>query len=136
MPEKSAIEQVVRAFNYISSVMMFTTALVRFIEYDADAVKMDGPYIIFTFYLVIFGILIGCAEYEAMHILLYIEFLISYSGKGLFLIFVGALLFDTRRPIDLWTSIILCLIGMFNLMMCCISLKRDKGGNDSTFNDK
>lgn len=68
-----------------------------------------------------------------IHILKYIEFLVTANGKGLYLIFIGILLFDSRRDVDLCTSIVLCLVGLFNIILCCIALKRDKAGDDYTF---
>ena len=119
MPEKSAVYSIVKALNYICAVAMFGTALVRYSEYDAKIILMDGFYLAFTFYLFIFGILLAAAEYEVVHILKYIEFLITQTGKGLFLIFIGVLLFDNRRAVDLWASLSLTLVGIFNLMVTC-----------------
>lgn len=98
---------------------MFVTALVRYSEYDAKVILMDGFYLAFTFYLFIFGIILAAAEYEVIHILKYIEFLITQTGKGVFLIFIGVLLFDNRRVVDLWASLSLTLVGIFNLFLRC-----------------
>jgi len=105
---------------------MFLTAIIRYSEYNAKIIFMDGFYLAFTFYLFIFGILLAAAEYEVVHILKYIEFLISQSGKGFFLIFIGVLLFDNRRAVDLWASLTLTLVGLFNLMATCFPEYTDK----------
>ena len=81
---------------------------------------MDGFYLAFTFYLYIFGVLLGTAEYEYIKVLKYIEFLVSNTGKGTFLIFIGILLFDDTRAVDLWASMIISLIGIFNIIVSCM----------------
>ena len=62
--------------------MMFITASIRYMNYDSKAIFMDGFYLAFTFYLYIFGVLLGTAEYEYIKVLKYIEFLVSNTGKG------------------------------------------------------
>lgn len=42
---------------------MFIAATLRFIDYDAKVIFMDGFYLAFTFYLYLFGVLISAAEY-------------------------------------------------------------------------
>ena len=96
---------------------MFITASIRYLNYDSKAIFMDGFYLAFTFYLYIFGLLLGTAEYEYITVLKYIEFLVSSTGKGTFLIFIGLLLFDPKRAIDLWASLIISLIGFFNIII-------------------
>ena len=119
LPPRTCIYTVIRVFNYMCSFTMFLTALIRYSQYDANQILMDGFYLAFTFYLFIFGILMAAAEYQVIHILKYIEFLTTQSGKGFFLIFIGVLLFDTRRTIDLWASLSLTLVGLFNFMVKC-----------------
>jgi len=41
---------------------MVLTAVIRYIDYDPEKIFMDGFYIAFTFYLIIFGALIFAAE--------------------------------------------------------------------------
>jgi hypothetical protein len=100
--------------------MMFITASIRYFNYDSKAIFMDGFYLAFTFYLYIFGILLGTAEYEYITVLKYIEFLVSSAGKGIFLVFIGILLFDDTRTIDLWASLVISIIGLFNLIVSCM----------------
>ena len=100
--------------------MMICTATLRYIEYDKDNILMDGFYLAFTFYLYIFSLLLGTAEYKYIHVLKYIEVLITNVGKGLFLLFIGILLFDDSRSIDLTASIVLSFIGIFNIIIGCV----------------
>ena len=107
--------------------MMFITASIRYINYDSKAIFMDGFYLAFTFYLYIFGLLLGTAEYEYIKVLKYIEFLVSNTGKGTFLIFIGILLFDDTRAVDLWASMIISVIGIFNIIVSCMKpIKKEK----------
>ena len=55
---------------------MIATAVIRYIDYDPKKTYMDGFYLAFTFYLIIFGVLLFSAEREYVHILKFIEFLI------------------------------------------------------------
>lgn len=63
MPEKSCIEKMIKGCNYICCLMMMITSLVRYVEYDAETINMDMFYIVFTFYLSVFGVLLGAAEF-------------------------------------------------------------------------
>lgn len=106
---------------------MFITASIRYMNYDSKAIFMDGFYLAFTFYLYIFGLLLGTAEYEYIKVLKYIEFLVSNTGKGTFLIFIGILLFDDTRAVDLWASMIISVIGIFNIIVSCMKpVKQEK----------
>jgi len=96
---------------------MVASASLRFIAYDSVNVVMDGFYLAFTFYLYIFSVLLGSAEYKFIHVLKYIEFLTSSYGKGLFQLFIGILLFDDSRSEDIFASVILSLIGLFNIIV-------------------
>ena len=51
----------------------------------------------------------------------YFEFMAGQWGKGMFMILVGLLLFDTKYPADVVFSIMLLLIGSFNLLITCIA---------------
>ena len=64
MPEKSTLSKILKVLNYISGGTMFIAATLRFIDYDAKVIFMDGFYLAFTFYLYLFGVLIGAAEYQ------------------------------------------------------------------------
>jgi hypothetical protein len=80
---------------------------------------MDGFYVIFTCYLLVFSMFLFSAEYEFLVIVKYLACLTSYWGKGLFQVFVGVLLFDDRRVFELVASLYLLIVGMFNIVMGC-----------------
>jgi len=56
---------------------MVLTAVVRYIDYDPAKIFMDGFYIAFTFYLIIFGVILFAAERQYVQILQFIEFLVT-----------------------------------------------------------
>ena len=123
MPEKTFFSKMIKGFNYICSVAMFTTAIYRFVTYDAAKIKMDGFYLAFTVYLLVFGILLTAAEYQYIKILQYIEFLASQRGRGFFLLWIGILLFEPKKDVDLWASLTLTLVGLFNIILSCMKDK-------------
>lgn len=136
MPTKSWFQSLVKKLNYFSSLVMLTASGLRFYEFDATKIFMDGFYLAFTVYLAIFGLLLAAAEYQFVNILKYLEFLFYESGKGFFLLFVGVLLFDPRTTADLFASILLTLVGLFNLMISWVSEKREYGDAISDIDEK
>lgn len=62
--------------NYLCAFTMVLTAVIRYIDYDSKKIYMDGFYLAFTFYLIIFGVVFFAAEREYVNILKFIEFLI------------------------------------------------------------
>ena len=49
-----------------------------------------------------------------------VQFLGYLAGKGLFLIFIALLLFNTEKNWDMFYSGFVALTGIFNLMASCI----------------
>jgi hypothetical protein len=125
MPEKSTLQKVSKIFNYVGALSMIITAVLRFVNYNATNFFVDGFYSVFTCYLIIFGVLLAAAEYQYAKIVKYFEFLISLRCRGYFMIFIGVLLFDNTKQVDLAASISLSLFGAFNIMVSCISDKKE-----------
>jgi len=69
LPETSFLEKLIKGMNYLCCFTMVLTAVVRYIEYDSEKIFMDGFYIAFTFYLIIFGVLLFAAERRYVKIL-------------------------------------------------------------------
>jgi len=63
MPEKTTLEKLIKALNYMSAMLMVLAANCRLYEYDAKNVFMDGFYLAFTLYLIVFGVMLAAAEY-------------------------------------------------------------------------
>ena len=110
-----------KVLNYIASAIMIFTSIWRLAQMNILTFFVDCFYTGFSVYLTLFGILLAAAEYQFVNILKYIEFLITYSGKGMFLIFVGVLLFDNQKQVDLIASLSLSMIGLFNIIVSCVS---------------
>ena len=95
----------------------------------------------FTFYLFPFAGLLLVAELRWQRILKYFSFIGYFYGRGMFILFVALLLFDTEYPIDAGISIFASLVGLFNVLMTCMSPqggmlqmhlgKESEGHNDS-----
>lgn len=62
LPETSFLEKLIKGMNYLCCATMVLTAVVRYVDYDPAKIFMDGFYIAFTFYLIIFGGLLFAAE--------------------------------------------------------------------------
>jgi hypothetical protein len=60
-------------------------------------------------------------------VIVYVEFLKSRLGKGLYIILVGLLLYDSTRTGDMAISIIIVLVGIFNIIVSCM---RDEEADD------
>lgn len=124
MPEKSWLQKGVKALNYLSCVAMVAVAIERFRTYDKEKIYMDGFYCIFTCYLFVFALFLFSAEYEVIVILKYFACLASYWGKGAFQIFVGVLLYDYQRKLEIAASLYLVVAGTFNFLTgCCRAIQ-------------
>ena len=96
-------------------------AIVRFTNFAGDKRPTDPFYYILTFYLFPFAGLLLVAELRWQRFLKYFEFLGYQYGKGMFMIFVALLIFDTTYPVDLAVSIMMSLVGVFNLVLLCLA---------------
>jgi len=67
-----------------------------------------------------FAFLIIIAEAEWRRVLKYVLFLKSQAGRGIFIMFVGLLVFEEKHANDIATSITLILIGAFNLIIAWV----------------
>ena len=84
-----------------------------------DAPK-DPFFYLLTIYLIPFCFLLISAEVKWTRVLKYVQFLGYQHGKGLFFIFIALLLFDTDYPWDALVSVIVTLVGFFNIISACI----------------
>lgn len=83
---------------------------------------VDRFYLLITLSIFAYGILLAAAEKES-NVLSKLEVVFSDTGKGLMLCYIGILLFDRDKVIDLWISICLVLVGFANLLTACIFKK-------------
>ena len=115
-------------------------AIVRFTYFgDKDLAPSDPFFYMFTFYLFPFAGLLLVAELRWQRLLKYFSFLGYFYGKGMFILFIGLLLFDVEYPVDAAISGFAFLVGIFNMLMTCLSpsgsllqmsLSNEDGSND------
>jgi hypothetical protein len=98
---------------------MIASAGLRIHYYDAMSFE-DGFYSVFSLYLIFFGLLLVAAEQRWIGMLKYFEFLTNEQGKAIFMIFIGALLFDSEKIYDLLCCAVLEVIGHLNCLYLCI----------------
>lgn len=103
----------------------------------------DPFYYFLTIYMLPFAVLIVVAEAQYRNVLKYIMFLKSQAGRGIFLMFVGFLVFEEKHPNDIATAILLTLVGTFNLVIAWVFpavahfkyLKKDMASSESEANN-
>src|SRR4051812_28608062 len=117
MADKSIFVRIVRLMNFIAALLMCIDAFIRFFDFNDEN---DGFFFILTFYLFGFAALLIMAEMRYKKVLVYLEFLKSRIGKGIYVILVGLLVFDDDRTADTTIGIILCLFGLFNIIVSCM----------------
>ena len=76
-------------------------------------------------FLLFFAALLITVELRLGSALFYIEFLRSRYGKGIYLILVGVLVFDSTKTADSIIAILILLIGFFNIMVSCMRNDRE-----------
>lgn len=69
LPEHSFLEKIIKGMNYMCCITMVLTAVIRYIDYDPEKIFMDGFYVAFTFYLIIFGAILFAAERQYVQVL-------------------------------------------------------------------
>ena len=85
----------------------------------SSSAPTDPFYYMLTFYLIPFAALLTVAELQYTRVLKYFQFLGHLHGRGLFMIFVALLLFDTKYAVDTAVSIGVMTIGLINIGMIC-----------------
>ena len=124
--EPHVLHSSLKYLNYGCALGMSTAAILRLTCYDSAVIFMDGFYLAFTVYLLLFAGLLAASEYQVQVIIRYVAFLLSSTGKGLFLLFIGLLLFDQKRIPDLVVSLITSLVGIVNIAVSFIREKPQK----------
>lgn len=120
--EKLFMIKLAKIMNYVSCLLMIVSIILRFVDFGSTS---NPFFYLLTFYMFGFGALLFLAELRISKVLAYVMFLSGRLGKGMFLVFVGLLLFDEERKSDMGISICLVLIGFFNIMISCMR----KGGS-------
>jgi hypothetical protein len=103
---------------------MLVSVILRCIDFTTTT---DPFFFLLTFYLFGFLILLILAEIKIRRVIVYVEVLNTRLGKGFYILFVGLLLFDEKRKIDMLLAIFVVLIGIFNVLVACMRDTRGKG---------
>lgn len=117
MGDKSIFVRIVRLMNFACALGMVLDAIVRAFNFQTQS---DPFYFLLTFYLLGFAALLILAEIRYKKVIVYLEFLKSRIGKGLYVILVGLLVFDDTRKFDMFIGISLVLVGIFNIIVACM----------------
>lgn len=115
--DKSIFVRIVRTLNLLCAAGMVIDALNRFFDFQRQS---DPFFYLLTFYLFGFATLLVMAEIRYKPVIVYVEFLKSRIGKGMYVILVGLLIFDESRKFDMFMGILLVLVGIFNLIVFCM----------------
>ena len=119
--DTGCLHRILQVVNILSILGLLADTIVRFTLFTkGDEAPKDPFFYLLTVYMVPFCFLLICAEFKWTRVLKYVQFLGYQHGKGLFLVFIALLLFDTNYPIDAITSIVVTFVGFFNMITACI----------------
>lgn len=119
--DRTCLVYITQALNALVIACLAACAIVRFTIFAKDTRPSDPFFYILTVYLVPFAALLAVAELKYLNVLKYFEFLGYNYGRGIFMIFVALLLFDTTYPVDTAVSIFMTLVGIYNVMLMCVA---------------
>ena len=122
--DRNLLVTLVKVSNYVTALLMVISACFRFSNFSKTS---DPFFYLLTFYLLGFAALLVIAEVRIRRIIVYIEFLGGRIGKGIYILFVGLLVFDNEFTSDMAFGIIIFLVGIFNVI---VGLIRKKRGGD------
>lgn len=106
-----------KLLNYLVVFLLLVSVILRFIQFRSES---DPFFFLLTFYLLFFAVLLVIAELKIKRIIVFVEFLNGRIGKGVFILFVGLLLFDESRKVDMFIAMFIVLIAFFNIMVSCM----------------
>lgn len=118
---QSCIEKLCSILNYLTVLALIAASVVRFTHFTGEDAPSDPFFYLLTIYLIPFALLVLFAELRYARVLKYFEFLGHQHGKGLFLVFLSLLIFDTKYPVDTAVSVGATIVGIFNLVTMCIT---------------
>jgi hypothetical protein len=100
--------------NFACAGMMIYDGTIRLLDLKTNT---DPFFFILSLYLFGFATLLIMAEVRYRKVLVYIEFLKSRIGKGIYVMLIGLLIFDENRRTDTLCAIMIFLVGTFNLVV-------------------
>jgi hypothetical protein len=122
---QGCLGKISKACNYLSGLALIIDFVVRCTVFarkgeEQPSRPTDPFYYFLSLYLIPFAVVIFAAELEWRSIIKYVMFLKSQSGRGIFLVFVGLLIFNPKYPADIAISIYLAMAGLFNLVIAWV----------------
>jgi hypothetical protein len=117
MADKSIFVRIVRLMNFGCAAIMCYDGVMRLFDLKDNT---DPFFFLLSIYLFGFAALLVLAEIRYKRMLVYIEFLKHRIGKGIYVMLIGLLLFDETRKTDMFSAIIIVLVGFFNLIVGCM----------------
>ena len=116
----SCLSHVIKAVNLLSvcGLAVMTGLRIKLALSRADNF-LEPFFYLLTLYLIPFTFLLLCAEMKWHSFLKSVQFLNHIIGKGLFLMFLGLLLFSTDSEQELVGSVAVTLVGVLNLIAAC-----------------
>ena len=126
--DKGCIVSVAKWANYLAVLLIIADVVDRCFSFGSET---DPFFFLLTFYLVGFAVLLVIAEANVRRVLIYIEFLNGRVGKGIYLILVGLLMFDVTSTCDEIIGILIFMIGVFNILVGCMKVKKSDKKDES-----
>jgi hypothetical protein len=126
MADKLLFVRIAIILNYLCALALLVSVIMRFVDFGQSN---DVFFYLLTFYLIGFAALLVVAELRVRSVIVYCEFLKGRPGKGMYLLLIGTLLFDESRSEDIIISILLVLVGLFNIIVSCMRGNKPKGKN-------
>ncbi|CDW89845.1 UNKNOWN [Stylonychia lemnae] len=109
-------ERCMLIFNILACLMLLTCVAFRFV-YMADG-TLAFFYIILSVYLVAFTLGLILAEFKVEKVRLYVNFLDTKFGRGIFMIFLSLLILE-EHAIEVILFLCIMAIGILNMIVGC-----------------
>jgi hypothetical protein len=124
MVDIKIVIKIASILNYGCALLMAIDVFLRIFTFLQDQTLF---FYLMTFYLAGFAVVLVIAEMRFTKIIFYMEFMKGRLGKGIYLIIIALLIFDEKRNIEMCISLILVVVGFFNIM---VSTMREKYRED------
>jgi uncharacterized membrane protein len=111
--------RVILVLNLIAIAMMIVCIVYRFIGFTPG---VSFFFCMLTIYLALFIILFVLILFKVALFAKYFNFLNSYIGKGMFIIFLTLLILERKTALEIILGICLLIIAIINLVVGCGSI--------------
>ncbi len=113
-------EKMIMVMNIIGYVLIVGVVAWRLFRVSVGAVDSTRIffYIVLSVYLVAFAVALFLAEIKLQKVRLYLNFLDSKTGRGVFMIFISALILE-NAPVEIILFCIIAVFGSINVLIGC-----------------